>query len=201
MRFMRLAIVAAAFTMIMAVPSTGQPVVDKNRSFFSPDQQLGFGFNNRGLHVQYAMGPAFHLGLNLALDFNKDSARSDTYFDFGPYARFLFSGDVIKPFVQLSLGLVQPNTGSFRMSRTPGAGNDSTTVTLPDPQIRAYLGFGGEHFFNQNVGIYGHVTMLDAKLAGQHEEWDPVGNQVRRVSDTQFSIGLLGATAGVEFFF
>jgi len=201
MRFMRLAIVAAAFAIVLSIPSNAQAVVDKNRSFFSPDQQAGFGFNNRGLHVQYAMGPAFHLGLNLALDFQKDSARSSTYFDFGPYARFIFSGDVVKPFAQLALGLVQPNTGSFAMSRTPGPGNDSTTVTLPDPQIRAYLSFGGEHFFNQNVGIYGHVTLLDAKLAGQHEEWDPAGNTVRRVSDTQFGIGLLGATAGVEFFF
>jgi hypothetical protein len=189
MRFMRLAIVAAAFTIIMAIPSNGQAVIDKNRSFFSPDQQFGFGFNNRGMHIQYAMGPAFHLGLNLALDFNKDSARSDAYFDFGPYAKFLFSGDVIKPYVHLGVGLVQANTGSFVVTRTPGAGNDSVSVALPDPEIRTYLGFGGEHFFNQNVGVYGQVTMLDAKLAGG------------AISEPEFNIGLLGATAGIEFFF
>jgi hypothetical protein len=189
MRFMRLAVVAAALTLIFAIPSNAQLVADKNRSFFSPDQQAGFGVNNRGLHVQYAMGPAFHLGLNLALDFYKDSSQSQTFFDFGPYAKFLFSGDVIKPFTQLSLGLIQPNTGSADITRTPGAGNDSLTVNLPDPQIRIYLGFGGEHFFNQNVGIYGMVNLLDAKVAGG------------AVSDPTFDIGLLGGTAGVEFFF
>ena len=189
MRFMRLALVAAALTFIFAVPSNAQLVADKNRSFFSPDQQFGFGVNNRGLHVQYAMGPAFHLGLNLALDLYKDSARSETYFDFGPYAKFLFSGDVIKPFAQLGLGLIQPNTGSFRVTRTPGNNNDSVTVALPDPEIRIYLSFGGEHFFNQNVGIYGMVNLLDAKVAGG------------AMAEPTFNMGLLGGTAGVEFFF
>src|SRR5687768_10193211 len=152
--------------------------------------------NNRGMTVQYAMGPAFHIGLNLAIDFNKDSARSDAYFDFGPYAKFLFSGDVVKPYIHLGVGLVQRNTGKFVVKK----GTDTTvpgsiTLDLPDPQIRTYLGLGFEHFFNQNVGMYGQVTVLDAKLAGQHIE-----NNVA-VSDPQFEIGLLGATAGVEFFF
>lgn len=193
MRFMRLAIVAAAFAIVLAVPSKGQAVIDKNRSFFSPDQQFGFGFNNRGMTIQYAMGPAFHLGLNLALDFNKDSARSDAYFDFGPYAKFLFSGDVVKPYIHLGVGLVQRNTGKFVVNRS----QDSNTVSLdlPDPQIRTYLGLGFEHFFNQNVGMYGQVTILDAKLAGQHVENE------RAISDPTFEMGLLGATAGVEFFF
>lgn len=189
MRFMRLAIVAAAFAIMFAIPSNAQMVVDKNRSFFSPDQQFGFGFNNRGMHIQFAMGPAFHLGLNLALDFNKDSARSDAYFDFGPYAKFLFSGDVIKPYAHLGVGLVQPNTGSANLFKSTDTSSLRAEVTLPDPEIRTYLGFGGEHFFNQNVGVYGQVTVVDAKLAGG------------AVSDPEFNLGLLGATAGIEFFF
>jgi hypothetical protein len=169
------------------MPAHAQAVVDKNRSFFSPDQQFGFGVNNRGLHIQYAMGPAFHLGLNLALDFYKDSAHSETYYDFGPYAKFLFSGDVIKPFAYLGLGLIQTNTGSFNVYRS----SDSNTVvsTLPDPEIRMYLAFGGEHFFNQNVGVYGQVNLVDAKLAGG------------AISDPTFELGLMGGTAGIEFFF
>jgi len=188
MRFMRLAIVAATFAIILSVPSKGQAVVDKNRSFFSPDQQAGFGVNSRGMTLQYAMGPAFHLGLNLALDFNKDSARSDAYFDFGPYAKFLFSGDVIKPYIHLGVGLVQRNTGTFVVHKST-ADTNVVTSDLPDPEIRTYLGFGGEHFFNQNVGLYGQVTVIDAKLAGGAQP------------DPTFNLGLLGATVGVEFFF
>ncbi|MBC8144844.1 MAG: hypothetical protein H7X80_04605 [bacterium] len=196
MRLIRFATVAATLAIILSVPSFGQAVIDKNRSFFSPDQQWGFGMNNRGMTIQYAMGPAFHIGLNMALDFNKDSARSDAYFDFGPYAKFILSGDVVKPYIHLGVGLVQPNTGSFVISKDNDS-NDTTPskLVLPDPQIRAYLGLGFEHFFNQNVGIIGQVTVVDAKLAGQHVE------NGQAVSDPKFEFGLLGATAGVEFFF
>lgn len=186
---MRLAAVAATLAIILSVPSFGQAVVDKNRSFFSPDQQWGFGMNNRGMTIQYAMGPAFHLGLNMALDFNKDSARSDAYFDFGPYAKFIFSGDVVKPYIHLGVGLIQPNTGSANLFKSTDTSSATVKVDLPDPEIRTYLGLGFEHFFNQNVGILGQVTVIDAKLAGG------------AVSDPEFNFGLLGATAGVEFFF
>src|ERR1051326_5382906 len=94
--FLIAATVVLAFFAVSTVQA--QLSVDKNRSYFSPDQQFGFGVNNKGGHIQYALGPAFHLGLNLALDFQKNEARSDTYYDFGPYAKFLFSGDVIKPY-------------------------------------------------------------------------------------------------------
>src|SRR5687768_12369618 len=154
MRFSKALVIAAAFFMSLAVlPSNAQVVVDKNRSYFSPDGQFGVGFNNRGGHIQYALGPAFHIGLNLNLDFQKQEEFSEMYYNFGPYAKFLFSGDVIKPYAWAGFGLVQPNTGSFNLRRNP----DSTLVQvdLPDAQLRVTLALGAEHFFNQNVGVYG----------------------------------------------
>ncbi|MEP7219701.1 MAG: hypothetical protein ABI876_12335 [Bacteroidota bacterium] len=181
MRFTKIialaAFVAAAFFSVQSVHA--QAVVDKNRSYFSPDQQFGIGFNSKGGTIQYALGPAFHIGLNLNLDFHKDSAASNTYYNFGPYAKFIFSGDVIKPYVYAALGLVQPNTGSATVGST-------TAVDLPKAEVRIILAAGAEHFFNQNVGIYGHVNLVDAKLSPTP-------------STTEF--GLQGAAVGVEFFF
>jgi len=182
MRFTKLFALAAlaAFGFGAAPSAHAQAVIDKNRSYFSPDQQFGFGVNNKGGTIQYALGPAFHIGLNLALDFYKDSSRSDTYYDFGPYVKFLFSGDVIKPYAYAGLGVVQANTGSVSISQ------DTLGAELPDAQIRLYLAVGAEHFFNQNVGIYGHLNLVDAKLSP---------------SPSTTSFGLQGATVGVEFFF
>lgn len=182
MRFTKaISIAAVAIFALSAVPSAhSQMTVDKNRSYFSPDQQFGFGVNNKGGHIQYALGPAFHLGLNLALDFQKNSSSSNTFYDFGPYAKFLFSGDVIKPYIYAGLGVIQPSSGKAVVSQ------DTIEVNLPDPEIRIILAVGAEHFFNQNVGIYGHVNLVDAKLSPTP-------------STTDF--GLQGATAGVEFFF
>jgi len=179
------------FAVAAAVVGTasGQAVIDKNRSFFSPDKQVGFGINDRGLHVQYAIGPAFHVGMNLALDFYKDSAHSETYYDFGPYAKFLFSGGVIKPYAWAGVGIVQPRTGAVTYTRDPEAGTGTAEVNLPDTEVRLYLAVGGEHFFNDNVGVYGHVNLLDAMLAGG------VNN------DVVIDGGLLGGTVGIEFFF
>jgi len=175
------AVVAAVFVVICALPSNAQMVVDKNRSYFSPDQQFGIGFNNKGGTIQYALGPAFHIGLNLAVDFQKDSARSDTYYDFGPYAKFIFSGDVVKPYLMATVGLVQANTGKFVVSK-----DNPSEVVLPDPEVRIVLAAGAEHFFNQNVGVYGHINLVDAKLSP---------------SPSTTNFGLQGAGVGIEFFF
>jgi|GEM_PF-1066858 len=188
MRFTKLIALAAVVSIGLGAASSAsaQMVVDKNRSYFSPDQQFGIGFNNRGGHIQYALGPAFHLGLNLNLDFQKDSSFSETYYNFGPYAKFLFSGDVIKPYAYAALGVIQPNTGSIQVTTDPNNPDKYVKVDLPDPQLRVILAFGGEHFFNQNVGIYGHVNLVDAGLSP---------------SPSTVGFGLQGATAGVEFFF
>lgn len=186
MRFTKLIALAAIAVIGLGAASSAnaQMTVDKNRSYFSPDQQFGIGFNNRGGHIQYALGPAFHLGLNLNLDFQKDSSFSETYYNFGPYAKFLFSGDVIKPYAYATVGVIQPNTGSINVSRDPNG--NLIKADLPDPQIRVILAFGGEHFFNQNVGIYGHINLVDAGLAP---------------SPSTVGFGLQGGVAGVEFFF
>jgi hypothetical protein len=165
-------------------------VVDKNRSYFSPDQQFGFGVNNSGMTIQYAIGPAFHLGLNLNLDFTAKQSTSETTYDFGPYAKFLFNGDVIKPYAMAALGIIQRNSGSFNLLKSTDTSNFQVSADLPDPEIVVYLAFGAEHFFNQNVGIYGHVNLVKAQLAPNTDE-QPATTQ----------IGLQGGIVGVEFFF
>jgi hypothetical protein len=180
----------AALVLLLTVgTASAQLAVDKNRSWASPDRQFGFGINDRGLHVQYALGPAFHLGVNMALDFYKDSARSDTYYDFGPYVKFLFSGGVINPYAWAGIGIVQPNTGSAEYIRHPESGTGEVKVDLPDAEFRLYAAFGGEHFFNENVGVYGHVNLLNALVAGGETD------------EVEVDGGLLGGTVGVEFFF
>jgi hypothetical protein len=182
-----------ALLLLVALVSFGtagaQLAVDKNRSWDSPDRQFGFGINDRGLHVQYAIGPAFHVGVNLALDFHKDSAHSETFYDFGPYAKFLMGGSVIKPYAFAALGVVQPNTGLAKYTRNPEGGTGTVEVELPDAELRLYAAIGGEHFFSESVGVYGHVNLLDVMLAG--------GENDEVVVDG----GLLGGTVGVEFFF
>jgi hypothetical protein len=185
----RTAVAAAVVLLFVATSATAQVTLDKNRDVASPASQFGFGINDRGLHVQYALGPAVHIGLNLALDFYKDSARSETYYDFGPYAKFLLSGGVVNPYGWLGLGLVQPHTGSATYTRHPESGTGDVNVDLPDMEMRLYAAVGGEHFFNDNVGVYAHVNLLNALLAG--------GENDEVVVDG----GLLGGTVGVEFFF
>ena len=185
----RTALVTAAVLLFVAGSATAQVTFDRNRDVSSPASQFGFGINDRGLHVQYALGPAVHIGLNLALDFYKDSARSETYYDFGPYVKILAAGGVIKPYGWIGLGLVQPNTGVARYTRHPESSSGDIDVELPDMEIRLYAALGGEHFFNDNVGVYGHVNLLNTLLAG--------GENDEVVVDG----GLLGGTVGVEFFF
>jgi len=189
MRFLTLfACAAALMVALSAVPANAQLVVDKNRSYFSPDQQFGIGFNTRGGTIQFAMGPAFHLGLNLALDFYKDSAHSNSYYDFGPYAKFLFNGNLVHPYLYAAVGVVQPNTGTANVFLNDSLGKP-VEVNLPDPEIRLYFAAGAEHFFNQNVGIYGHVNLVNALLSGGPGKTSTV------------DFGLQGAAVGVEFFF
>jgi len=186
MRFAKALIVASALVVSAgAVESSAQAVVDKNRDeWVSPDGQFGVGFNNRGGHIQYALGPAFHLGLNLNLDFQKDSSFSETYYNFGPYAKFLFSGGVVKPYAWAGLGVIQPNTGSIEV--TKDAEGRTIQAELPDAQLRVVMAVGAEHFFNENIGIYGHVNLIDAKLSPE---------------PSTLGLGLQGGTAGLEFFF
>ncbi len=192
MRFSKVLVCAAAAVMGLLAVSTSQAqmVVDKNRSYFSPDQQFGFGVNNGGMTIQYALGPAFHLGLNLNLDFQSKSSTSETTYDFGPYAKFLFNGDVIKPYAMAALGVIQRNSGSFNVNKATDTTGFSISADLPDPEIVVYLAFGAEHFFNQNVGIYGHVNLVKAQLAPNTD-----------AQPATTSIGLQGGIVGVEFFF
>jgi hypothetical protein len=188
MRFSKALFVAAAlFLSLAAVPSDAQVVVDQNRgSTVAPDGAFGVGFNNKGGHIQYALGPAFHIGLNLNLDFQKQEEFSESYYNFGPYAKFLFEGSVINPYIWGGLGVIQPNTGSFSIAKDPNDTTKTIQLDLPEAQLRIVLAAGGEYFFSPNVGVYGHVNLLDAKLS-------PTPSTV--------GFGLQGGVAGVEFFF
>src|SRR5205085_161385 len=115
--------------------------------------------------VQYALGPAFQIGMNLNLDFMTGSSTSETAYNFGPYAKFLFNGGVIKPYIYGAVGIIQPNSGRFDVVKDNGEGQSTVVADLPKTEVRTYLAAGGEHFFNQNVGVYGHVNLLDAKLS------------------------------------
>jgi hypothetical protein len=183
-RSLRIAVAAVLF----AVASAGahaQMVVDKNRSVMSPDQQFGIGLNNAGLHIQYAMGPAFHLGLNLNLDLNRRDELKPSIYNFGPYAKFLFSGGIFKPYALGAVGVLKPGTGKFGIAGRKGM-PDSLFVYLPEAELSVKLAGGAEYFFSQNVGIYGHVNVL-------HTVLHPAPNTL--------NLGLLGAVFGVEFFF
>lgn len=96
------------------------------------------------------------------------------------YFKFIFAGEVIKPYAYASLGVIKPGTGRFVVSRYGGV-----SATAPETELELKVAFGAEHFFNRNVGLYGHVNLADILLSTP--------------SNTDF--GLLGAVAGAEFFF
>jgi hypothetical protein len=177
--------ITVALLALATASAPAQPVVDKNRSPMTPDQQFGIGLNNAGLHIQYAMGPAFHLGMNLNLDVNKlDNAKPDIY-HFGPYAKFLFSGGVVMPYAVAAVGVLKPGTGKIGIQGRKGM-PDSAYIFLPDAELSIKLAAGAEHFFSQNVGVYGQVNIL-------HTVIHPTPNTL--------NLGLLGAVVGIEFFF
>ena len=180
----RIAIVCLSFALCLCSASA-QLVVDKNRSLTTPDQRFGMGLNNAGLHLQYAMGPAFHIGMNLNLDVNRLDGASQNIYHFGPYGKFLFSGSLFKPYVLAAVGVINPGTGKLGIQgRTMMP--DSFYVKLPDPELSVKLAMGGEYFFSAHVGVYGHVNLF-------HLIVHPTPNDM--------NVGLIGSVVGVEFFF
>ena len=179
---------AVVFAMLLIAPfasGRAQLGIDKNRETYSPDQQFGIGINNAGLHIQYAMGPAFHLGMNLNLDLDSRDGFQENIYHFGPYAKFIFSGGLIKPYLMGAVGVLKPGTGKFGIQGRKGL-PDSVFVKLPDGQLSIRLAAGTEHFFSQNLGLYGHINLFNAVLSP---------------APSTFSLGLIGAVAGMEFFF
>jgi hypothetical protein len=174
-----------ALALAVVVTAVAQPVVDKNRSPMSPDQQFGVGLNNAGLSIQYAMGPAFHLGLNLNLDVNRTDDVKPSIYNFGPYAKFLFASDFFKPYALAAVGVLKPGTGKLGVRGRTGM-PDSIYAFLPDVELSVKLAGGAEYFFSQNVGVYGHVNLL---------------HLIMHPTPTRTDLGLLGAVFGVEFFF
>jgi hypothetical protein len=162
-----------------------QLVVDKNRSPLAPDQQFGFGINNAGLHIQYAMGPAFHLGFNLNLDVNKSDNQKQDIYHFGPYAKFLFSGGLFHPYLYAAVGVLKPGSGNVGIQGRTGQ-SDSVYAKLPDAELSVKLATGAEYFFDQNFAMYGHVNLLSTVISPP---------------PSTIGFGLQGAVVGLEVFF
>lgn len=182
---LRFACVVCIGVVVASSCAIAQLDIDKNREGASPDQQFGFGIDNSGLHIQYAMGPAFHLGLNLNLDANElDAVKPDVY-SFGPFAKFIFSGSVLKPFLYGAIGVLQPGTGTIGVRGRRGL-PDSAYVYLPDPEFSIKLGAGFEYFFSRNVGLFGQVNLAHFVL---------------HPTPGRSNLGLIGAVYGIEFFF
>jgi hypothetical protein len=176
------ACVLAALGALAVSPVSAQTVVDEKSTGASPDGRFGIGFDNHGGHIQYAFTEAFHIGLTVTLEYYREEFLSDDFSRFAPYAKYLFSGDVLKPYVSASLRLTKPYDYP-----APGPGASRFIHPIPpQSELRLLLSSGAEHFLNQNVGVYGHVDLIDSKL-------EPAP------STAEF--GLLGGTAGLEFFF
>ncbi len=187
MRTKAIALVVALLCAAAAIPSNAQ--LTPNTTNMSPNNAFGFGINNAGLHVQYALNPAFQVGVNLNMDFMANQSTSDNAYNFGPYAKYLFGNGMIKPYIYGAVGVIKPNSGSLDVNLKDDATNTtdpSVSSTLPDPEVRTYLAAGGEYFFNPNVGVYGHVNLVDAQLSPE-----PI----------HANFGLRGGVVGVEFFF
>lgn len=174
-----------ALLVTLVINASAQAIIDKNRAEDSPEQQFGIGINNAGLHIQFAMGRAFHLGMNLNLDVNSiDGSKQDIY-HFGPYAKFIFSGGIIKPYMLGAVGVLQPGSGKIGLQSRTGQA-DSFYVYLPDPELSIKIAGGAEYFFSRNIGLYGHVNVFTTVL---------------HPTPTRLNVGLLGAVVGAEFFF
>ncbi len=159
--------------------SASAQVVSPRIDRAAPDGQFGIGFNNHGAHIQYSFGAALHLGLSLNLDFHREQDLSDSRLHYGPYVKFLTSDDVLRMYALAGLTVLKPY---YNRASTDGV----VKLVIPQPEVRLPMSIGAEHFFNQHVGVYGHVDLIDAKL-----EPEPVTT----------GFGLQGGTAGVEFFF
>ncbi len=162
-----------------------QLVVDKNRSPLTPDQSFGFGINNAGLHIQYAMGPAFHLGFNLNLDVNRNDEEKPDIYHFGPYAKYLFSGGLFHPYIFGAVGVLQPGSGLIGVQGRLNQ-SDSVFAKLPNAELSVKLAAGAEHFFSEDFGMYGHVNILSTVISP---------------TPTTIGFGLQGAVVGLEVFF
>jgi hypothetical protein len=153
-----------------------------------PLHQFGFGASNAGFHIQYSFSRIFHAGLHLNIDLNSYDSASTTVsgsnYEIGPYVKYLLlDSGVVTPYIHTTLVMIRPAHSESSLIR--GSRRLKADGTPPTLEVRLTLSFGAEHFFNRNVGVYAHVDVARAFLD------DP----------TSFNLGLVGAVAGVEFFF
>jgi len=134
----------------------------------SPDRQMGLGITagsgNIGGHFAYALNPGFHIGSALGLVLESSNGKSFNSVSIAPYGKFILSGmKDMKPYFY----------GAFQIA----SGGGSTRTGLQ-------LGAGAEYFASRNVGVFGHIAVINVGF-------DP--------SITQ--IGLGNAYVGIEWFF
>ena len=104
----------------------------------APNQQLGVGVNTEGVAIAYAITPSLQIGTDFGF-LTETGESGGTTINFGPYARLLFEG-IVNPFVQVGFGIFK-------------TGSNSASTSL-------YAAGGLEYFLNQNVGVFGGVTLL-----------------------------------------
>lgn len=171
---------------IVSVPVTAQVAPLTSR----PEGEFGFGVDNQGGHLQYAVGTDLHVGLNLNVGLRKECPECDqqTVYAIGPYAKLLFSSGALRPYVAADLAVVQHPAGylNFSARNTPPLDYGPWAPDTIGPMLRANISVGGEYILDRNVGIYGQVALLTTEL-GDFPTYTAAG--VKR--------GILG----VEFFF
>lgn len=133
----------------------------------SPDKQMGVGVTAgtaaSAAHMCYAISPAFHLGAQFGIDLASSGGTSSNSVYFAPYGKFILAGTKdFKPYF----------FGAFTVQS-----NNGTTTSLS-------LGGGGEYFATKNVGVFGHVSIINIGFSPSYSH-----------------IGIVFPQVGVEWFF
>lgn len=167
---MSVALVAALCVHTVSAQST------TNSSGMSPDRQMGVGISTGSsvspigtesvgaAHFVYALNPGFHVGAQVGLNLFSQENTSKNFFTFAPYAKLILAGmKDMKPYFYGGFGI-----------RT---GFDKTQLALQ-------FGAGAEYFASRNVGIFGHISVIN------------IG-----IEPSVTSIGIVAPQVGIEWFF
>jgi hypothetical protein len=130
----------------------------------TPDRQVGIGISTSGAHVAYAISPGFHVGTQFGIDMYSSNGVSSNGITFAPFAKFILAGmKDMKPYFW----------GAFGVQ----SGGGKTTTGLS-------LGAGAEYFASRNIGVFGHVSVINVGF-------DP----------SYTHIGIVFPQVGIEWFF
>lgn len=140
----------------------------------SPDRQIGLGVSTGSsvapgggsvgaAHVCYALSPGLHLGAQVGINLFSQDNSSHNYLTFVPYGKFILAGmKDMKPYIYGAFGV---QTGYTKT------------------QTALQFGAGAEYFASRNVGIFGHVSVIN------------IG-----IEPSLTSIGIVSPQIGIEWF-